>query len=169
MQQARGTGEIPGLDPERLAAARRFARRTAWLLDSSIRLPVVGWRIGLQPIISLVPVVGDAAGFLLTLLIIGQAWRLRAPPKLLAKMAGWAVLDLFVGLLPVGGDAVDFVLRANSRNCALLEQHLDDLEGRSPAPPWKRWLALGVLVVGLVAALWLAWLAGNALMQAITG
>lgn len=169
MQQAGSTGEIPAIDAERVAAARRFARRTAWVLDSSIRLPVVGWRIGLQPIISLVPVVGDVAGFALTLLIIGQAWRLRAPPGLLARMAGYAVLDLFVGLLPVGGDIVDFALRANSRNCALLEGYLDELEGRPLRASWQRWLVLGALIAGLLAALWLAWVVGSAVVGALFG
>lgn len=169
MQQTVFPGDRAVIPPERIAASRRFARRTAWLLDTSIRVPVIGVRIGLQPIISLVPVAGDIVGFLLTLLIIGQAWRLRAPPALLARMAGWAVLDLFVGLLPVGGDAIDFVLRANSRNCALLERHLDDLEGKSAPPPWKRWLALGLLVAGLFAALWLAWMLGVALMRMLLG
>lgn len=169
MQQAKRASDTPALDRERIHAARRFVRRTAWVLDSSIRLPVLGWRIGLQPIISLVPVVGDVAGFALTLLIIGQAWRLRAPPALLAKMAGWAVLDLFVGLLPVGGDIVDFVLRANSRNCALLEGYLDELEGRPPRASWQRWLVLGALVAGLLAALWLAWLVGSALVGTLFG
>lgn len=169
MQQANGTGDMATVDPARVAAVRRFSRRTAWLLDSSIRLPVVGWRIGLQPIISLVPVVGDAAGFALTLLIIGQAARLRAPPTLLAKMTGYAVLDLFVGLLPVGGDALDFVLRANTRNCALLEKYLDDLEGRPVAPAWKRWLALAAVAAVLIGALWLAWWLGSLLLTALLG
>ena len=159
----------PAVDPARIAASRRFARRMAWLLDGSIPLPLVGWRIGIQPIISLIPVVGDAAGFVMTLAIIGDAARMRAPPRLLARMAGYAVLDLFVGLVPVAGDAVDFVLRANTRNCALLERHLDDLEGVQREPSWRRWLELALLAGGLVLALWLAWRAGVALMALLFG
>ena len=66
----------------------------------------------MQPIISLIPVAGDVAGFVVTLGIIGQAVRMKAPPGTLARMAGYAVLDLFVGLVPVAGDAVDFFLRS---------------------------------------------------------
>ena len=84
-------------------------------------------------------------------------------------MAGYAVLDLFIGLLPVGGDIVDFALRANNRNWALLEGYLDELEGRPPRPGWQRWLVLGALVAGLLAALWLAWVVGSALVGALFG
>lgn len=153
----------------RIASVRRFSRHAAWLLDSSIRLPFIGVRIGLQPIISLVPVVGDAIGFLLTLGIIAQATRVKAPPQLLARMAGYAVLDLFVGLVPVVGDAADFVLRANTRNCALLEKHLDSLEGRPAAPAWQRWLGMAAVIGVLGLALWGAWLAGLAIMGALFG
>lgn len=159
--------DIP--DAEQIAAVRRFARRTAWLLDSSIRIPFVGLRIGVQPIISLVPVAGDVAGFVVTLAIIGQAVRMKAPSGTLARMAGYAVLDLFVGLVPVAGDAVDFFLRANTRNCALLERHLDDLEGKTAQPAWKRRLGVLLLVVGLVAAGWLAWTLGSAVIGALFG
>ena len=96
-------------------------------------------------------------------------WSQDAPPRLLARMAGYAVLDLFVGLVPVAGDAVDFVLRANTRNCALLERHLDDLEGVQREPSWRRWLELALLAGGLVLALWLAWRAGVALMALLSG
>lgn len=159
--------DIP--NPDQIAAARRFARRAAWFLDSSIRIPFVGVRIGVQPIISLVPVIGDVAGFVVTLAIIGQAVRMKAPSGTLARMAGYAVLDLFVGLVPVAGDAVDFFLRANTRNCALLERHLDDLEGKAPQPTWKRGLGVLLLIVALVAAGWLAWTLGSAVAGALFG
>ncbi|MBY8965433.1 DUF4112 domain-containing protein [Algiphilus sp.] len=154
---------------EQIAAARRFARRAAWFLDSSIRIPVVGIRIGVQPIISLIPVAGDVAGFVVTLGIIGQAVRMKAPPGTLARMAGYAVLDLFVGLVPVAGDAVDFFLRANTRNCALLERHLDDLEGKPSPPAWKRRLGVVLVAAALLTAVWLAWVAGSALIGALFG
>lgn len=152
---------------EQIASARRFARRAAWFLDSSIRLPFVGIRIGVQPIISLIPVAGDVAGFVVTLGIIGQAVRMKAPPRTLARMAGYAVLDLFVGLVPVAGDAADFFLRANTRNCALLERHLDALEGKPVQPAWQRRLGVLLLVLTLIGAAWLAWIVGSAVVGAL--
>lgn len=156
-------------NPEQIAQVRRFARRTAWFLDSSIRIPFVGLRIGVQPIVSLIPVAGDVAGFVVTLAIIGQAVRMKAPPATLARMGGYAVLDLFVGLVPVAGDAVDFFLKANTRNCALLERHLDDLEGKPVQPPWKRRLGVVLLIAGLIGAGWLAWALGSAVIGALFG
>lgn len=159
----------PAIPRERILRTRRFAQQVAWALDSSIRLPFTRRRIGVQPIIGLVPVAGDIAGFVLTLIIIVQAMRVKAPPMLLLRMAGNAVFDLFIGLLPGAGDLADFIFKANQRNCALLERHLDTLEGKPPPRPWKRWLALGVVVTVLVLATWLSWIVGTAMLRWLFG
>lgn len=160
----------PQIPAERIESTRRFAQRVAWVLDSSIRVPILGWRFGIQPIISLVPVAGDVAGFALTLLIIGHAVRVKAPPGLLLRMAGNAVFDLFLGLVPAVGDVADFVFKANTRNSVLLQRHLDTLEGQPPpTAPWRRWLALATVILVLGLAAWLAWQAGAAVLGWLLG
>lgn len=145
---------------ERIRAARAFTRNTAWLLDSSIRIPIIGVRFGIAPLIGLFPVLGDLIAFFMTLTLIVHAVRLKAPPRLLLRMTGNAVLDLFIGLVPVVGDIADFVFKANRRNAVLLERHLDQLEGKPPPSPWRRRLAVLLVVVILAIAAWGAWQLG---------
>lgn len=99
--------------------------RLAALLDSRWRLPLLGWRFGLDAVIGLVPGLGDAAGGLLSAWLILRARRLGAPNRVLALMAGNVVLDVALGTVPVLGDILDIGLKANRRNARLLRRHFE--------------------------------------------
>jgi len=99
--------------------------RLATLLDSRWRLPLLGWRFGLDSVIGLVPGLGDAAGGLLSAWLILRARRLGAPNRVLALMAGNVVLDVALGAVPVLGDVLDIGLKANRRNARLLRRHFE--------------------------------------------
>jgi hypothetical protein len=71
-----------------------------------------------------VPGVGDAASAIVALYIVLEAWRLGASRGTLARMLLNVGLDLAVGVIPVVGDAADFVFKSNRRNLALLRRHL---------------------------------------------
>ena len=145
----------------REASARltRVRSLTHWL-DNAIRVPGTQIRFGIQPIIGLVPVLGDVIGLLLTGFVIVQAWLIGAPRSLLGRMVTIAIVDFFIGLVPVVGDVGDVVFKANARNLKLLETHLDARLTPPPPPPRRgRWVVLALLgaaaVWGLVAAV--AW------------
>lgn len=104
---------------------RRRLVRIARLMDSSIRIPIIGKRIGWDAVIGLVPGVGDLAGAVISGYIVVAAVRLGAPGKTVARMAGNVGLEALVGAVPLLGDIFDMAFRANERNVALLEQHLD--------------------------------------------
>lgn len=99
--------------------------RLATLLDGRWRIPVIGWRFGLDAIIGLVPGLGDIAGGLISATIILRARRLGAPNHILALMAGNVLLDVAAGSIPVLGDLLDVWLKANRRNTRLLRRHLE--------------------------------------------
>lgn len=99
--------------------------RLATLLDSRWRLPLLGWRFGLDSVIGLVPGLGDAAGGLVSAYLVLQARRLGAPNHVLAMMAGNVALDVALGSVPVLGDLLDIGLKANRRNARLLRRHFD--------------------------------------------
>jgi hypothetical protein len=99
-------------------------RRIGYLLDNSIPIPGTGYRVGLESIIGLVPGLGDLVGGGFSAWIILQAAKLGAPPSLLARM-GWNLLvDTVVGTIPLLGDLFDAGFKANLRNLALLDRHL---------------------------------------------
>lgn len=103
-------------------AVAKQLKALAWLLDSSIRLPG-GFRIGVDALIGLVPLVGDAAGVLLSGYIINRAARLGVPRSVLAHMVLNVAIEGIVGLVPLAGDVFDAAWKANQRNVALLERH----------------------------------------------
>jgi hypothetical protein len=159
-----GFGTDPGFTPGRRAevlAAREAralerVRRIAHWTDNAFRIPGTRWRFGLQPIIGLVPVLGDLLGLAITCYALQQAWTLGVPRALLWRMVGNALADFGIGLLPGVGDVGDAVFKANARNLRLLERHL---AARQPAPPRAAWRGR-LIAIGL-------WLCGVGLMLAL--
>lgn len=143
-----------GAIPAAVASLARL-QRLARLLDSRFRIPVLGVRFGLDPILGLVPGLGDAVAFGFGAWIIAEGARMGAPRPLLARMLANSVLDLVAGAVPVAGSLADFVLRANLRNVRLLEQWLGaPHETARRSSRFLLWLGLGLaaLVVATLAA-----------------
>lgn len=100
------------------------ARKIAQIMDEGVPLPGSNLRIPLDPVIGLVPGVGDAITFMVSAGIVAEAARHKAPKHLLARMTANIVLDLALGTIPILGDVGDFFFRANRRNLRLLEKHI---------------------------------------------
>ena len=124
----------------------RFARIT----DSCFRIPFTRIRFGLSPVIGLIPVLGDIFGLILSVYVIVEARRLRAPRLLQLRMVFNAVVEAVGGVLPVVGDAFDVWFKANTRNLDLLCHHL---RVQLEPPPRRRywpWLVLTLVAMGVV-------------------
>lgn len=115
-------------------------RRLAYWLDGGI--------IGLDPVLGLVPGLGDAVGALLAAWILFEAIRAGAPRATLLRMASNVAIDAFIGAVPVLGDVFDIVWKANLKNVALLERHAFD-----PARAGQSDRAFVTLLVGAVGLL----------------
>lgn len=98
--------------------------RLAWLLDTSIGIPGTRWRFGLDPLLGMVPGIGDVVGAALSSYIVYEAWRLRMPPALLARMIANVAADTLLGAVPVAGDVFDAWWKTNRRNVDLLRRYL---------------------------------------------
>jgi len=101
-------------------------RRLAWLIDGAFGLPGTKFRFGLNSIIGLLPVGGDAVLAGLSLYIVYEAARLGVPRPQLARMLGNVALEFVGGSIPVLGDIFDMALKANLRNLALIEHHVGE-------------------------------------------
>ncbi|WP_372426000.1 DUF4112 domain-containing protein [Salinarimonas chemoclinalis] len=107
--------------------ARRASERLealARLLDSSIRVPGTRFTFGLDPILSIVPVVGSFVGAGVSAYVVIEAYRLGAPRATLAAMLANIGLDSVLGAVPVLGFVFDALYKANKRNVAILRRHL---------------------------------------------
>lgn len=129
----------------------RGARRLAWVLDDIVRIPGTNLRLGLDPLLGLVPGGGDLAGGALSAYIILVASRAGAPPSVLVRMGGNVILDAILGAVPVLGDLFDAGFKANRRNAALLQQYVED-----PRPVERRSRVVLVLVLIVIAAVLVA-------------
>jgi hypothetical protein len=150
----------PGQE-QRLRALRHVSR----LLDSAFQLPGTTFRFGLDPILGLVPGIGDLVSPIFTIGILWQAHDLGLPRVVLLRMLGNVAIDALVGAVPVLGDAFDFAWKSNDMNMALLETHA--VEERAPSRgDWFFVIGLCVIVVALavlpIVVLWLV-------VSAVTG
>jgi|SRR5262245_6606177 len=140
-------------------------RRVAELMDSAFVLPGTTYRIGLDPIIGLVPWIGDLVSPLFTVALLWQARDVRIPKVALARMIFNAAVDAIIGAIPLAGDLFDFGWKANQRNMALLERHAYE-EHPASVGDWVFVLAMIAIVIVLAAvpflvAGWLiSWAAG---------
>jgi hypothetical protein len=114
-------GYAPPTRDARLAAVRALAH----LLDSAFRIPGTQVRVGLDPLLGLLPGIGDALGGVASLYAIWVAWQLGAPASVLGRMVLNVAIDSAVGAVPILGDAFDAGFRSNLRNVRLLEGWLE--------------------------------------------
>ena len=131
----------------RLEGLRRIAR----FLDSAIQVPGTTYRVGLDPILGLVPGIGDLVSPLFGLGILWQANDLGVPKVVQVRMLFNIALDAVVGAVPLVGDLFDFAWKANTKNFALLERHAEQEYRTTPGD----WLFVGMLtlIVMAIAAL----------------
>jgi hypothetical protein len=112
---------------ERLATLNRI-RKLSRLMDTAIGIPGTGFRIGLDPIIGLLPGAGDLISTAFSAYIIYLATRFGIPSKDLKRMIFNIGLEAVVGTVPLVGDFFDAYYKSNIRNLAILEQHLQVTE-----------------------------------------
>lgn len=133
----------------------------ATFLDSAIKLPFINYRIGWEPIIGLIPGIGDVAGVILSGTIIVQAARIGTPKTVLLYMIINSAIEALVGMIPIIGDIFDFVWKANTRNVRLMQKALNDpkaAKSRSRTMMAVMWLGFfGALVLLVLAVAALGW------------
>lgn len=135
-------------------ASLQRLRKLSGLLDNAIGIPGTKFRIGLDPILGLLPGAGDFLGTALSAYIVIEAARLGLPRAALGRMVLNILIEGAVGTVPVLGDLFDFAWKANIRNMTLLEAHLNVPQESKKASRWFIFLLLaGLLIfgVGLVA------------------
>lgn len=139
---------------ESTEAALRLSRvkTLTRLLDSSIRIPGTRRTFGLDPLIGLVPWLGDAIGACLSAWLVWQSARLGASRSTLVRMLWNVAVETLLGVVPLLGDLFDATWKANSRNLALLERHLAHPEATRAASR-RFWALLAGGVISAVAGM----------------
>lgn len=136
---------------ERFAAFERRYAAVSRVLDELVPIPGTNQRIGLDPLIGLVPWVGDAISAGVGLWLIAEAARFRIPTVVLVRMVLNTLVDLAAGAIPLLGDLFDVVSRSNKRNLELFRRHATD----PGAPTTQHTVFLAGLLLVFVGVAWL--------------
>ncbi|WP_207435199.1 DUF4112 domain-containing protein [Sabulibacter ruber] len=107
---------------ERLRWVDSFSR----LLDNQFKLPGTKFRFGLDPILGLLPVVGDMTSFAMSGVLVMTMAKHGASRYLVVRMLFNIFLDAVIGSIPVVGWLFDFGYKANQRNVELLRRHYQE-------------------------------------------
>ena len=144
-------GPAPGVKKIVYPESPRYRRIRALsiLMDQSIVLPS-GFRIGLDPLLGLLPGVGDAISALISVYVVYESALLGLKKRVLLAMLGNIALDALVGSFPVLGDIFDAVWKANMRNLRLLDKHYSPATPERSATQLAAWM-LGVAVLLLLS------------------
>src|SRR5512133_2520747 len=130
----------------------RWVERIAHLMDSQFRLPGTRFRFGLDPLLGLVPILGDLSSTAVSVALLLTMLRHGASGAVVVRMAFNILLDTVVGAVPILGNLFDFAYKSNERNVALLRRHYAEGRYQGSGKGLVFLLLLAFLVVfGLVA------------------
>jgi hypothetical protein len=130
------------------------------LMDNRFRVPVLGWRFGLNAIIDLIPEFGDVVTSIVALYILVSAVRYRVPKVTLLRMGVNIGIYFIGGLVPILGDIFAIWWKPNIRNMNLLRARATVSADEARAAKTSDWvfvaIIIGVLITLLLGSLILA-------------
>lgn len=120
-------------------------------MDNQFRFPGTNFRFGLDPILNLIPVLGDVSGFLFSAVILATMLRHGVSRKLAILMALNILVDTVIGAIPLIGQIFDFYYKANARNIRLLREHYE--EGKHQGSGWGLIIGIFLVLFAILAGL----------------
>lgn len=130
-----------------------LARILAWVLDDLIPIPGTKYRVGLDPIIGLIPGLGDTSASAIGTIILLQAFRKGVSKVVIARMAANVLINAIIGVIPGVGDFFSAAFKSNRRNFDLLQRHAMGGTRQATAGDWCFLIALLSLVLAGVVAI----------------
>ncbi|MDQ4121926.1 MAG: DUF4112 domain-containing protein [Acidobacteriota bacterium] len=154
LQTAASARPISKRDVRRQAEVEESLETLSRWLDDVVRIPVVGWRFGLDSLAGLIPGVGDTATTLVSFYILAAAVRYRVPKITILRMALNIAIDYLVGIVPFVGDLFDFAWKSNKMNMDLLKSRATvTAEEAKRGAQTSDWLFVGGIMLVLLLIL----------------
>ena len=150
---------------ERVIAAERRIGAVAHLLDNLIRVPGTSQRVGIDPLIGFIPVVGDLKSSLIASWIVLESARFKFTAIVIIQMTLYAGADFLIGLIPILGDFFDFGFKANMRNLELFHRHAID-PGASTSGSWA---LVGGILLAFAGIIWLGFVLLSRVLSTVIG
>ncbi len=150
---------LPPEEKQKRAELEPLFRWLALIMDNFLRVPGTKFRFGLDPLMGLIPGLGDTGSAVISAMALIAAARRGLPKILLARMSLNILINEAIGIFPIVGDAFSFWFKSNVRNYDLLQRHTAGPR-RSTTSDWI-FVALVlaalliILVVSLAVSFWL--------------
>jgi hypothetical protein len=138
-------------DPQREAMVAT-AEILAKLLDTTVKIPGTPFYLGLDPLLGLIPGIGDALANLIGTAILGLAARLQVPKVVIARMSLNLLINGTIGAIPVAGDLFSVWFRSHARNAVLLREAATEPDRKGK----QDWIYVAGIIGGTVVLLLLA-------------
>ena len=136
------------LNEEKLLRLKKLSHN----LDEAFTIPGTERKIGIDPIIGLIPGGGDLIGGVLSIYIMHAGIRMGMPRSVIIRMFGNIALEFIIGCIPIIGDLFDAMWKSNQRNVKLIEDSIISEEKNTIFG----YFLIGVLIKTLVTAILLA-------------
>jgi hypothetical protein len=98
------------------------AELLAKILDTTVKIPGTPFYVGLDPLLGLIPGVGDMLANLIGTVILILAARLQVPQIVIARMSLNLLINGTIGTIPILGDLFSIWFRSHARNAELLRR-----------------------------------------------
>ena len=134
---------------ERSVKVEESLERLSWLMDDLFRIPGIGWRIGLDALVGLIPGFGDTATSLASFYILASAVRYGVPKVTILRMGLNIGIDYVMGSLPVVGDLFDTWWKSNRMNVELVRKRATVSADEARKGKISDWLFVGVIMIAL--------------------
>lgn len=144
----------------------KWVERVSYLMDEKFRLPGTNFRFGLDPLINLIPIVGDLSGFAVSSMLVLAMAKHGVSRKVLIMMFLNIVLDSTIGAIPIIGQVFDFTYKSNSRNIKLLKEHFNEGKHQGSGKDVIFWV-IAILVLSFIMVAYLLWMLLNWIIQVI--
>lgn len=144
-----GTGATPGPDQSK-PIDDPFIAFMAKMMDTAFVVPGTNIRFGLDPILGLVPGLGDTLTSFISTFLIFQSARYGVPKVVIARMAMNVMANTVIGAIPVAGDAFSVYFKSNAKNYELLRRHAGTQQRKSTAGDWAFVIAVLAVVVSVI-------------------
>ncbi|MCC9167808.1 DUF4112 domain-containing protein [Pontibacter harenae] len=138
------------------------------IMDNQFRFPGTKWRFGLDPILGLLPVVGDLASFSMSAVIVLTMAKHGASGKLVALMLVNIALDALIGSIPLLGNIFDFAFKANERNVRMLRAYYEEGKYQGSGKNVVLGVLVGIIVL-FVLLVWVLWELGEWIYNLLLG
>ncbi len=140
---------LPPEEEQKRREVEPLFRWLALIMDNLLALPGTKFRFGLDPLLGLIPGIGDTGSTLISAMALIAAARRGLPKILLARMSLNILVNEIVGIIPIAGDAFSFWFKSNARNYDLLRRHT----AASRQSRASDWVFVGLVLAALVVIL----------------